>query len=404
MSIPKEFLVESFESKEAEELVANENPSFFKITKNNKSLHLLGSRHQISFSILHPKSKKIIKESSCLVCEALGNNGSSDTYLPRLEDEPVWSSYLPEEFVSFLTENLKHGKLGKHAELDDLSCYTLGILAEFGLHLIGMDQHVEDYFRKNDKPIYSLDKEEVELVVYPEEFDRCQRLYENIKRTIEIMRKCKKDEQLYLYKEILNKCRKTLDDCGEVLNVLIKHTFCKELEEIDSMRKEYLEGNLELCAKKEDEDKNFFKVGERNYSWLPKIFELHQREQKSFVVVVGAGHLGGKYGLLNLLKESGFKIERMNNEGVFEHFGNYNPEGTLAERLVLQEEAYRVLSNQILGVSRINPLIWSKSYQDQIAQKDWEKCVEKYNKKYPMKEDYGYGAGAVIAYNGPNHP
>ena len=48
----------------------------------------------------------------------------------------------------------------------------------------------------------------------------------------------------------------------------------------------------------------------RNRRWVPKV-ESHARSGKISFVVVGAAHLGGPEGLLNLLRKRGFKIEQL---------------------------------------------------------------------------------------------
>jgi uncharacterized protein YbaP (TraB family) len=46
---------------------------------------------------------------------------------------------------------------------------------------------------------------------------------------------------------------------------------------------------------------------DRNRNWLPKIEEL-ARGQKNAIVIVGAGHLVGKEGVVELLKQKGWKV------------------------------------------------------------------------------------------------
>jgi uncharacterized protein YbaP (TraB family) len=48
-------------------------------------------------------------------------------------------------------------------------------------------------------------------------------------------------------------------------------------------------------------------VTNRNRNWLPKIEEL-TRGEKNAIVIVGAGHLIGKEGVMELLKEKGLKV------------------------------------------------------------------------------------------------
>jgi uncharacterized protein YbaP (TraB family) len=45
---------------------------------------------------------------------------------------------------------------------------------------------------------------------------------------------------------------------------------------------------------------------ERNVNWIPKL-EKEMKERASFIAV-GGGHLGGKKGVINLLKAKGYKI------------------------------------------------------------------------------------------------
>ena len=50
----------------------------------------------------------------------------------------------------------------------------------------------------------------------------------------------------------------------------------------------------------------------RNANWAKKLQEL--MANKSLVVAVGAGHLPGKKGVLNLLREAGYKVEPVKND------------------------------------------------------------------------------------------
>jgi uncharacterized protein YbaP (TraB family) len=45
----------------------------------------------------------------------------------------------------------------------------------------------------------------------------------------------------------------------------------------------------------------------RNAGWVPKIESAMQ--EKSLFIAVGAGHLGGEKGIIQLLKEAGYKVK-----------------------------------------------------------------------------------------------
>lgn len=51
-------------------------------------------------------------------------------------------------------------------------------------------------------------------------------------------------------------------------------------------------------------------LDERNQTWIPKIKEA--MKTKSVFVAVGAGHLGGELGVIQLLKEAGYTLEPIN--------------------------------------------------------------------------------------------
>jgi hypothetical protein len=51
-------------------------------------------------------------------------------------------------------------------------------------------------------------------------------------------------------------------------------------------------------------------IADRNHSWLPKIREL-VRGKKPAIVIVGAGHLVGREGVVELLKKEGMKITQL---------------------------------------------------------------------------------------------
>jgi uncharacterized protein YbaP (TraB family) len=53
-------------------------------------------------------------------------------------------------------------------------------------------------------------------------------------------------------------------------------------------------------------DMNAF-VDDRNIKWIPRMIDM--MDQKSMFFAVGAGHLGGENGLINLLRKEGYKVE-----------------------------------------------------------------------------------------------
>ncbi len=98
--------------------------------------------------------------------------------------------------------------------------------------------------------------------------------------------------------------------------LLLKST----LKEIDNTKKEltelvkaWREGNADQLHKLMNDamadSPSIYKrlLTDRNHNWIPKIEEM-ARGQTNAIVIVGAGHLVGKEGVVELLKKDGFKV------------------------------------------------------------------------------------------------
>ena len=99
---------------------------------------------------------------------------------------------------------------------------------------------------------------------------------------------------------------------AEILVETIRNTndIITENAKLDSLYvKGDLEGLYEMLIEAEDmtEAEKFLLVDERNYDWLAKI-EKHIKQEPSFIAV-GALHLPGNDGLINLLRKAGYKVK-----------------------------------------------------------------------------------------------
>ena len=84
----------------------------------------------------------------------------------------------------------------------------------------------------------------------------------------------------------------------------------------DAYRNQQLEKLEEMTVKEDMGIKNFTELllYRRNENWTKKLEEL--MPEKSLVIAVGAGHLPGKRGVINLLRKSGYKVEPVRNDMV----------------------------------------------------------------------------------------
>lgn len=104
----------------------------------------------------------------------------------------------------------------------------------------------------------------------------------------------------------------TIERQAEILVETIRNTndIITENAKLDSLYvKGDLEGLYEMLIETEDmtEAEKFLLVDERNHDWLPKI-EKHIKQEPCFIAV-GALHLPGNDGLINLLRKAGYKVK-----------------------------------------------------------------------------------------------
>jgi len=87
--------------------------------------------------------------------------------------------------------------------------------------------------------------------------------------------------------------------------------YSAETQKLKQLVKDYKAQNLTaLTASFEADEDQTLKtklVDKRNSNWIPKLKSIIQK--KSCFVAVGAGHLGGENGLINLLKKQGYTVE-----------------------------------------------------------------------------------------------
>jgi hypothetical protein len=88
--------------------------------------------------------------------------------------------------------------------------------------------------------------------------------------------------------------------------------YSAEIQHLDTLVRDYKAQDLSALTKSFDEDEEDSELVEkllnkRNNNWIPKLQTLFVGN--SCFVAVGAGHLGGKNGLIQLLKNKGYIVE-----------------------------------------------------------------------------------------------
>lgn len=83
------------------------------------------------------------------------------------------------------------------------------------------------------------------------------------------------------------------------------------VEKAQTLAKSYIDGDLEvlnsLLAEEDGEEEMNRLIYNRNENWAEELSEILPKE--NIVVAVGAGHLPGERGLINLLRQKGYTVE-----------------------------------------------------------------------------------------------
>ena len=147
-------------------------------------------------------------------------------------------------------------------------------------NMIAMEQLIMEETKKDDKKIKGLETMDFQLGL----FDKIPYKY----------------QAKQLYQMVTNS--KDTSDANELAALT------------NAYRNQQLE-KLEEMTKKEDMGiKNFTNIllYDRNAAWAKKLQEL--MKEKALVVAVGAGHLPGSKGVINLLRQAGYKVEPVKND------------------------------------------------------------------------------------------
>lgn len=84
----------------------------------------------------------------------------------------------------------------------------------------------------------------------------------------------------------------------------------ENVQKFDKMKADYNQGNIDVLhqlVEMEMKEHSKSLIDIRNQNWVEKMPEI--MEERSALIAVGSGHLGGEKGLVNLLKEKGYSVE-----------------------------------------------------------------------------------------------
>ena len=256
------------------------NPFLFKIEKDGVYTSILGTYHRVPLDSLPQNIVSYVKNHDVMIIE------NKDVLIPitinKLKKIGVLRK-IDEENYFLLLNDAEKKELQKYAEpfmqykkfpVNINVLNPTGLLQMYvGGHLMGMDYELTNYFEKEKKTILGLESLE-EVSTYFEQI--------------------------------------SLTNLKDIIGA--KYGF-GSIEEDEQIQR-YLKGDLSIIQKDEIDEE----VKQRNLSWLPNILDYYIMHGREAIFCVGYSHLFGEFGLLNLLKENGFKIIQSDNVGNFSPF------------------------------------------------------------------------------------
>ena len=270
---------------------AKENPKNFlwKVSSEKTTVYLLGSIHLMKEDVypLPEVIENAYKSSDNLVVEVNVENVNPLKMLGKAmftDSNNLEGSVSPEVYKklsqSFEEHNVKKEVFNRYKPwFAVINLLGLELMSKGFSGDIGIDKHFIDEAKKVSKKILEL-----------ESFEQQIELFENGMKNYES-----------------NFIDFSLSD------------FEQTSEQVDTLVEFWKKGDAEGFEKaafeetsKRPEFDNIMKimVDERNFKMADKIIGYLNTNEKYFIVV-GGGHIVGRYGLLNLLKNNGFKIEQM---------------------------------------------------------------------------------------------
>jgi len=264
-----------------------ENSLLWKVSGNGleQESYLYGTIHAICDASLSEKAKNAFEQTEQLALEIdLGDENMQGKMMQSMiiPDGKVISDYLTDEEFEMLSSNLEGKMMGMNLEMAQ-NIKPLFINMMLIPSVLGCSQQASDLVlfqmaQSNNKPVMGL--EEIE--------DQMKALDD-----ISI------EDQV---KELLESTQNDLEEYRKQLNQL---TSLYQEEDILGMMK-FLEEDQSSFA-----GSSVALLDDRNESWIP-IIESMMHEKPSFFGF-GALHLPGKKGVIQLLRDSGYTIEAVQN-------------------------------------------------------------------------------------------
>lgn len=243
------------------------NPYFFVAEKGGKVIYLFGTQHVgVGIEDLPEPVIAALKRQKVFVTEVLKESDQAVALKPSSEPKRKNAALSPSTIAQLQARGLDARWIHVAQSLPDLACSLYENYEGFRDHLI-LDEQLEDLATREKKIKVALDDSAAMAVLK----------------------------------------RKNDDDC-DIEKTAKAEPGLKAKDDYQKRLAAYRAGDMKDAEVDSKDDP--YQVAQRNKAWLKKILAHHAN---SAFVVVGYGHLGGKSGILQLLKDRGFMVRRLSD-------------------------------------------------------------------------------------------
>lgn len=260
---------------------AQEKTLLYKIEGNDiRTSYVFGTMHMMPKEefLIEDKVQLAFDNSEQLVLEAdIGSPTSTEEYMTiaKIEENDSLQNHMTVEEFNILDEYFIE-KMG-------VGMVNFNKMKPFVVSSTAMIAHLGQNLASHERTFSAMAKEQEKEV----------NGFETITFQMNLFNGVSYEEQI---DDIIDMLKEEGDIDG-YFDKLINAYKTKDIEHLHNILNEYFEDDIEL------KEKILFK---RNEDWIGKVGNLSKN--KTTFYAVGAGHLGSKRGVINLLKESGYEV------------------------------------------------------------------------------------------------
>ena len=272
----------------------NDKAFFWQVNSDRSTVYLMGSIHfaDKSFYPLRKEIEDVFKKSDVLVVELDINNIDHNAYNRLLVEKGIYKdgSTIKDAISEKTWLQLEQRLEQLNISYDDIKNYKPGILvltlSAMQVMQMGFDPElgIDVYFLNKAVSGFSA-KQIIELETLSQQVD----LFLNIPNGDLLLK-----ESLY-----------SLDESELMMADMVRYWKAGDEKKMNKLLFEDVLNKYPAFTKIYDS-----LIYQRNHQMVSKIDEM-LKQQGSYFVVVGSGHLIGEKGIVNVLKEKGYKIKRL---------------------------------------------------------------------------------------------